>query len=109
MKAKKGKPDILPLLPITHTDVINREMHNSEEVLAELRSLTRENADKKKEKLNLEIQVSKQTKQLSAAYSELIFENTIKEKRAAELVIANTELAFQNQEKEDRAAELVAA
>ena len=39
----------------------------------------------------------------------IAFQNTEKEKRAAELIIANKELAFQNNEKEKRAEELYVA
>jgi PAS domain S-box-containing protein len=44
--------------------------------------------------------------ELSRVYRELTFQNSEREKRAAELIIANTELVFQNQEKEKRAIEL---
>lgn len=44
--------------------------------------------------------------ELSRVYRELTFQNSEREKRAAELIIANTELVFQNQEKERRAIEL---
>ena len=40
------------------------------------------------------------------ANKELIFQNKLKGKKAAELAVANKELAFQNKEKEKRAAEL---
>ncbi|MFT5165318.1 MAG: signal transduction histidine kinase/CheY-like chemotaxis protein [Saprospiraceae bacterium] len=43
---------------------------------------------------------------LIIANKELVFQNELKEKRAAELDIANKELVFQNEEKEKRAAEL---
>ena len=46
---------------------------------------------------------------LTFANKELVFQNTEKEKRAAELIIANKELAYQNHEKEKRAAELIIA
>jgi len=48
-------------------------------------------------------------KDLRVANKKLAFQNSEKEKRAAELVIANKELAFQNNEKEQRAEELVLA
>ena len=51
----------------------------------------------------------KRAAELVIANNELLFQNEEKEKRAAELVIANKELAFQNAEKEKRAVELEAA
>lgn len=51
----------------------------------------------------------KRAAELVIANTELIFQNGEKEKRAAELIIANQELVFQNKEKEDRAAELILA
>ncbi len=46
---------------------------------------------------------------LFLAHKELAFQNTEREKRAAELIVANKELAFQNEEKEKRAGELIVA
>ncbi|KUJ63961.1 hypothetical protein AR687_01700 [Flavobacteriaceae bacterium CRH] len=51
----------------------------------------------------------KRAAELIIANKELKFQNTEKEKRAAELIIANKELKFQNTEKEKRAAELIIA
>lgn len=51
----------------------------------------------------------KRAAELVIANTELIFQNGEKEKRAAELIVANRELLFQNKEKEDRAAELILA
>jgi PAS domain S-box-containing protein len=57
---------------------------------------------------NIEVQKKAQT-DFVIANKELIYENSEKEKRAAELVLANKELVFQNSEKEKRANELVIA
>ena len=51
----------------------------------------------------------KRAAELVIANMELVFQNGEKEKRAAELIIANRELVFQNKEKEDRATELILA
>ncbi len=62
--------------------------------------------------IELEFQNSEKEKraaELIIANQELAFQNSEKEKRAAELVIANQELVFQNTEKEKRAAELIIA
>jgi diguanylate cyclase (GGDEF)-like protein/PAS domain S-box-containing protein len=62
-----------------------------------------------KELLFQNTEKEKRAAELVIANKELLFQNTEKEKRAAELVIANKELLFQNTEKEKRAAELVIA
>ncbi len=46
---------------------------------------------------------------LLLAHKEIAFQETERNKRAAELLIANNELIFQNREKENRATELVLA
>ncbi|MBN2595216.1 MAG: response regulator [Marinifilaceae bacterium] len=47
--------------------------------------------------------------ELLLANKELVYQNELKEKRAAELVLANKELVYQNELKEKRAAELIVA
>ncbi|WP_461637918.1 sensor histidine kinase [Labilibaculum euxinus] len=47
--------------------------------------------------------------ELLLANKELVYQNELKEKRAAELIVANKELAYQNKLKEKRAVELVNA
>jgi hypothetical protein len=100
MKEKKGKSEILPVVPVPAVDGINKEMQSGEEVLSMLKTLTKEANDRKAEKLSLEELLSGQTKELEAVNRELLFQNEEKEKRAAELVVANKELAFQNAAKE---------
>ena len=51
----------------------------------------------------------KRAAELVIADKELLFQTEEKKKRAAELIIANHELVFQNKEKENRAAELIVA
>jgi signal transduction histidine kinase len=51
----------------------------------------------------------KRAAELAVANKELAYQNEEKGKRAAELIVANEELLFQNKEKEDRAAELIIA
>ena len=109
MKERKGKSEILPVVPIPAVDGINKEMQNEEEVLSMLKTLTKEVNERKAEKLSLEELLSGQTKELEAVNRELLFQNEEKEKRAAELVVANKELAFQNAAKEKLANELLIA
>lgn len=55
----------------------------------------------------MEKRIKKET--LLSVNREFAFQNSEKEKRAAELIIANRELLFQNKEKEKQSAELIAA
>ena len=70
---------------------------------------TTEIHDQITQKEMLENAVKERTIELEIANTELVYQNTEKEKRSAELGIANTELEFQNEEKEKRSAELLTA
>jgi signal transduction histidine kinase len=109
MKEKKGKSEILPVVPVSTDGGMNIEMQTVEGVLSVLKTLTKEVSERKTEKLKLEELLSEQTKELEAVNRELVFQNEEKVKRAAELAIANKELAFQNATKEKLADELIIA
>src|SRR6478735_5100400 len=112
MKTKKGKSNIVVSNSIKPANTVTKakeELQGSGEVLATLKSLNTEVAERKVEKRKLENLVIQRTEELERANHELIFQNGEKEKRATELIVANKELAFQNKEKEKRAAELIIA
>jgi signal transduction histidine kinase len=112
MKTKNGEPNIVlsnSINPVNTPAKEREEIQGSGEVLATLKSLNTEVAERKVEKRKLENLVIQRTAELERANHELIFQNGEKEKRATELIVANKELAFQNKAKEKRAAELVIA
>ena len=73
-----------------------------------MKNLSKSSIEKKSQSFQ-DSEKDKRAAELVIANKELAFQNEEKEKRAAELLIANKELAFQNQEKDKRAAELLIA